>query len=140
VLWVDPSRQLRPMQPLAHPHPVGWGERIRRVKVRKCVGRDEGNLVGKVKTVCTGKAKQGIHSLLPISRQVFSHFQESRVSARVTVAWENRLHASKCPFAPAFPPAEHKAIQYGISLWSVGVSCPGCVPSYLLVHPQPPCW
>ncbi|XP_071586248.1 iron-sulfur cluster assembly 1 homolog, mitochondrial isoform X2 [Heliangelus exortis] len=28
-------------------------------------------------------------------------------------------------------------IWYGISLWSVGISCPSCVPSQLLVHPSP---
>ncbi|KAK4831422.1 hypothetical protein QYF61_017553 [Mycteria americana] len=36
--------------------------------------------------------------------------------------------------------AEHDAIWYGIALWSAGASCPGCVPSQLLVHPQPTRW
>ena len=36
--------------------------------------------------------------------------------------------------------AEHDVIWYGISLWSVGVSSPSCVPSQLLVHPQPTHW
>lgn len=31
-------------------------------------------------------------------------------------------------------------IQYGTSLWPVGVSYPSYVPSQLLVHPQPPRW
>ena len=45
------------------------------------------------------------------------------------------------PNVPPFlllPPAlcaEHDAIWSGISLWPVGVSCPGCVPSQLLVPP-----
>jgi len=30
----------------------------------------------------------------------------------------------------------HDVIQHGLSLWSVGVSCPGCVPSHILVHSQ----
>ena len=30
--------------------------------------------------------------------------------------------------------ADHDIIQYGISLWPVWVSCPGCAPSHLLVH------
>ncbi|KAK4816014.1 hypothetical protein QYF61_011004 [Mycteria americana] len=30
--------------------------------------------------------------------------------------------------------AEHDTIWYGIALWAVGVSCPGYVPSQLLVH------
>lgn len=36
----------------------------------------------------------------------------------------------------SFPPSlyiDHDAICYGISLWTVGVSCPGHVPSWLLV-------
>lgn len=36
--------------------------------------------------------------------------------------------------------AKQNVIQYGISLWSVGVSCAGCVPSHLLVHSQLTCW
>ena len=42
-----------------------------------------------------------------------------------------------------FPPVLNAAcdiIWYGISLGSVGISCPGCVLSQLLVHPQPPHW
>lgn len=34
--------------------------------------------------------------------------------------------------------AECEAIWYGILLWSVWVSCPGCVPSQLLACLQPP--
>ena len=40
----------------------------------------------------------------------------------------------------SFPPSSHAecdAIWSGISLWSVGVSCPGCVPSQDLAHPVP---
>jgi len=36
--------------------------------------------------------------------------------------------------------ADHDIIWPGLSLWSVGVSCPTWVPSQLLVHPQPPRW
>jgi len=35
------------------------------------------------------KAKQGLHSLLPIRRQVFSHLKESRAPSHVTVTWES---------------------------------------------------
>jgi len=35
---------------------------------------------------------------------------------------------------------QHDVIWCGISLWSVWVSCPGCIPSQLLAHLQPPCW
>ena len=36
--------------------------------------------------------------------------------------------------------AEHDVIWCGIALWSVEDSCPSCVPSQLLVHPQPTRW
>jgi len=41
---------------------------------------------------------------------------------------------------PQFYIAEHDVIRYGISLWSARVSCPSCVPSQVLVHPQPTRW
>lgn len=40
-------------------------------------------------------------------------------------------------FAQAFI-AAHDVPWYGTSLWSAGVSHPGCVPSASLAHPQPP--
>jgi len=77
----------------------GTGETIRRVKVRKLVGWDKGSLIGKAKAMCTSKAKQGIHSLLPVSTQVFSHLQESRALSCVIVIWEGKYHHSEqCPF------------------------------------------
>jgi len=39
--------------------------------------------------------------------------------------------------APSFI-AERDTVWRGISLWSAGVSCPGCAPSQLLVCPPPP--
>lgn len=59
---------------------------------------------------CTHKAKQGIHPVLPISRQVFSHFQQSRVPSCLTVAWEDKCHDSKCPprcLYPSFIPERY---------------------------------
>ena len=43
-------------------------------------------------------------------------------------------------FSPQSLLLEHDAIRHGTSPWSAGVSCPGCVPSQLLVHPQPAHW
>ena len=49
-------------------------------------------------------------------------------------------------YAPPPPPTPpslytgHDVTWYGIPLWPVGVSCPGCVPSQLLVPLQPSCW
>jgi len=75
-----------------------------------------------------------------IGRQVLSLPRESRALSRVT--WENKYHHSEHSPLPFFPQlcAEHDTTWYGISLWSVGVSCPGCVPSRLRVHPQPAHW
>ena len=41
--------------------------------------------------------------------------------------------------APRFI-TEHDVIWYGISLWSAGVSCPGCVPSQSPAHSQATRW
>jgi len=82
------------------------GERIGRVKVRKLMGSDKGRLIGKAKAVGASKAKQGIHSLLPISRWVFSHLQQSRVASRIMVTSEDKtpaLQMSPLPFSsPSF--------------------------------------
>ena len=54
---------------------------------------------------------------------------------------EEKLHYSEHvpPFLllPAAFIAEHDIVWYGKSLWSVGVSCPGCAPSQLSVHLHP---
>ena len=47
--------------------------------------------------------------------------------------------ATPWPTPPSFI-VQHDVIWYGISLWPVWVSCLCCVPSQLLVPPQPPCW
>ena len=46
------------------------------------------------------------------------------------------------PPQPAAPSlyTGHDSAWYGIPLWPVWVSCPGCVPSQLLVPLQPSCW
>jgi len=54
-------------------------------KMRKLKVGDKGCLKGKAKSVHASKAKQGIHTLLPISRQVFSHIWESRTPSRVII-------------------------------------------------------
>ena len=59
----------------------------------------------------------------------------------------NRPMASQSPSkgSPRQPPppgsiAQHGLLCCGIPLWSVGLSCPGCVPSQRLGHPQPARW
>ena len=116
------------------------GERIGRVKVRKLMGWDKDSLIGKAKATHTSKAKQGIHSLLPVGRQVFSHLQESRAPSLLMATWEtNAITPNILPFLLLHSAlyAEHDVLWSGISLGSVGDSCPSCVPSQLLVPPQP---
>ena len=144
MLWFNPSWQLSTTQPLTHLPHSGIGERIRRIKVRKLMGCDKDSLIGKAKATHSSKAKQGIHLPLPIGRQVFSHLQESRAPSRVNgyLGRQNTMIPNVSSFL-LLPPAlhaEHDVIWSGISLWSAGDSCPGCVASQLLVHPQPPHW
>ena len=61
----------------------------------------------------------------------------------IRAAWNTNAITPKIPHFLLPPPAfiaEHNVIGYGISLWWVGVSCPGSVPSQYLVHPQGPRW
>jgi len=67
------------------------------------VGWDKDSLIAKAKAMQASKAKQGIHSLLPISRQVFNHVQESRAPSCIMVPWEGKRHPSKHPTLP--PPS-----------------------------------
>lgn len=92
------------------------GERIRKVMVKgKTVDWDHDSSTDKAKAACVSKAKQGIHSLLPMSRQVFSHSQEIRVTSHTTAAWESKRHHSECPPLHSPSPALY-AIWCGILL------------------------
>lgn len=122
------------------------GERIRTVKVRKPIGWVKDGGVSKIKATSSGNAKQIINLSLPIDRQVFSHPQESQAPSCVTATWENNANILfwmpvflLLLFLPALY-AEHDAKWCGISIWLVGVSCSSCLPSQVLVHPQPTCW
>lgn len=85
--------------------------------------------------VCACKAKP-IHSLLPISRWMSSHVLGSSSIANLLGKANNVT--MNIPPSSTFPQsliAEHGiTVCYRISLWSTGVTCPGCVPS------QPPHW
>jgi len=58
---------------------VGWEENRR--KLKRLMDQDKDSLLSKIKASQACKAKRRIHSLLPIGRQLPSHFIESRVSA-----------------------------------------------------------
>jgi len=55
----------------------GVRERTRKVKVQELMSCNKGRLIDKEKIMHENKTKQGIHSILPIIRQMFSHFQYS---------------------------------------------------------------
>jgi len=81
-----------------------------------------------------------------ITKREENKTQERRVMQMKTIAHHPPTDAPPAPeqLTPAsLPPAlnaEHDVTGYGLSLWSVGVSCPSHVPSKLLVHPQPTHW
>ena len=89
------------------------------------------------------KEKQGLLSLLPMGRQVFSHAQEAGLHRVCRLLWKTNTITSDVPSLLLLPPAlyaEQDPIWFGISFWSVGVGCPSCVSSKTLVHPQCPHW
>lgn len=96
----------------------------------------------KAKDACVGKVKQGVHSPVPMSTQVFILRKVRLHHASWWFAKTNVviLNAPASFFIPPALYAEHEVIWSGISLRSVGVSCPGCDPSQLLVHLRPAHW
>ena len=79
--------------------PSRMGERIGRVKAWKLMGWAKDSLRGKAKAVCVTEANKGIHSQLPIGRQVSSHVQESRAPPHVMVTWEVKCrNPERSPF------------------------------------------
>lgn len=60
----------------AHSHPSQV--RIRKIKLQELVGGGEYRLLGKAEDIYTSKAKEGIYSLLSVSRWMFSCFYENR--------------------------------------------------------------
>lgn len=121
--------------------PVAWW--------RESEGERRENSWVEINTViCTAKsahwskAKKGAHSLFSTARRVFSHPQESREPSCSTVTWEDKCYPSElAPLPPSSPSSTCWAWQN--KLWNIHwVSrghCPGCAPSRLLGHSQPPC-
>jgi len=119
------------------------GERNGSEKVRKLVGWDKDSLTGKAKAVRASKAKEGVHSLHPISRQVFSRLQESRAPSCAVVTSEDKHRHSEDPLLPS-PPVLYcwawRHTVWNIPLVSQGqlsqlcpLPGPGAPPAYSLV-------
>lgn len=71
ILWINPSWQLHPTHLIHYPSFTGLGERNRDIEARKLIGWNKESLAGKVKVAHTGKTNQGIHSSLPLARELF---------------------------------------------------------------------
>lgn len=110
-------------------------EKIRRVKMRNLVGWDKDSLLDKAKVAHVSKASQGLHPLLPICRQVFSHVQESRAPSHLSSQGRQTptLWMSPSLFLPPALFAGDNIMWHGISshgqlgsaapLWSFPTSC-----------------
>lgn len=134
VGWAGPAAEHSPScLPTLLPH-SRVEERIRRVKPGKLVTWDKDSLISEI--ICAPKQiKIRLYSLLPISRQMFRHFLESRAPSCVMVTWKDKSHNQECldscyllllTFAQVFIVYQN-FIWHGISLWSAGVSCPVCL-------------
>ena len=60
----------------------------------------------------------------PVMHNAIAHHLLTDARAAIRTCW---------PAAPSLY-TEHDVLWYGIFLWLVWVSCPGCVPSQLLAH------
>ena len=91
------------------------GERTGRVKVRELVGWDKDSLIDTAEIVHESKANQGVHSLLPIGRQLFSHLQE------ITC---NRVLGRQMPSLQMSSPSFFFPPLYTLSMTSCGTEYP----------------
>lgn len=97
VLCIDLSQHLS-LHPITCSLPLSRiKERNRRAKLRKtCRSRLRQFKKGS-KDACMSKAKQCIHLLFCIGKQMSRHFLESQTSAHAVVTWENKCHYNECP-------------------------------------------
>lgn len=98
----------------------------------------------KVEDVKTKENKR-FYSLLPIYRECLVTSQEEGFQHAQWLLWQTSIIIKNALSTPLFLPLASPflliagQIAYGAeySLWSVGVSRPGCVPSQDFTHPQP---
>lgn len=119
------------------PHtPVGWGQRIGRAKVRKVMGEDKNNLIREGKRKKEERKKPPPAKIISDEKAITHHLpQVHRYPASPQALATHPENTLSSIFI-----AEHDAIWHGISVWSVPVTFPGCVPSRHLAHPQPTHW
>lgn len=118
VAWYWPVAKPPPSHSLTHARHIG--QRIRRAKLTV---RDKDSLINKGKT--KPKKTQVMQKQSPITSQQQT---DVRPVSEQQLLWKDYS-------SPIFI-ADHNIAWYGISLWSVGVNCAGCVPSKPLVHPR----
>lgn len=114
--------------------PLHWdGEDNWKVESTKLMACCKCSLTGKAKATRSSKANQGINSLLPKDKQVFSHLQESRAPSSIMVTWEDKHHPSKLPICcPSFPQLLVLSMTpFGMDYQSGSVVQPGYPPSFL---------
>lgn len=77
------------------------------------------------------------------NKELIHHFSLEVQPSHVMLTWVDECHHSKHPptlLLPSALGANTDTIWCGISPGSLGVSCPSCDPSQILVHPSPPRW
>lgn len=74
-----------------HLSPVRWGEN--RMKERGFADQDNSNSVEK--GICANKTRRETRSLVPSSKEKFSHLLESRAWACIPVSWEVKYYSHK---------------------------------------------
>lgn len=138
VLWFDLSQHLNPMQPLALSPCWDGGENWRSEKTH-CLRQ---NQLKRESKSCMHK--QSKTSILVTTFHGQGGFQQS--PGKPDCIMLNSYLGRQILWHPLFlllPPAfytEHEVTWYGAFLRSLGVCCPSCASSQLLVHPKPPCW
>lgn len=125
VWWVNLGQQLRTHQPLTNTPLAGWGRELEKQWWEKLTGEGKDSLISK------GKREKKRTS---VENAVTCHLPPAE---RCPAGLQAK---STLESLPTIFITKHGTIWYGISLWSVGVNCYGCVPSKPLTHPQPtPC-
>lgn len=114
MLWVNLRQQLNSIQPFTHFTHQWDRQRIRWEKLK--MGWDKDSFTCKLDGACENKE---INSLLPISRQILSTFQESKAS-HTMATWEDKCLTQNTHLSSWFTPIfidKHNYISCRISLW-----------------------